>query len=56
MRRSRCEKWRGPLAGDERATFLMLDFGDVDGPLQPDWQNLETEGILPHLRKAKKRI
>ena len=47
---------RGPLAGDEQATFPMLDFGDADDPLQPDWQNHEAEGILPHLREVKKRI
>ena len=46
----------GPLALGEQDPFPILDFGDTDDPVVPDWQNLESAGILPHLREAKSRI
>ena len=44
----------GPLSSSETYAFCEIDF--ENDPLQPDWQNLEKEGILPTLRVAKSRI
>ena len=45
----------GPLSDAETYDFCSsIDF--EKGPLQPDWQNLEKEGVLPTLREAKSRI
>ena len=44
----------GPLSASESYAFCEIDF--ENDPLQPDWQNLEREGILPTLREAKSRI
>ena len=44
----------GPLSASESYAFCEIDF--ENDPLQPDWQNLEKEGILPTLREAKSRI
>ena len=44
----------GPLSVSESYAFCEIDF--ENDPLQPDWQNLEKEGILPTLREAKSRI
>ena len=43
-----------PLSVSESYAFCEIDF--ENDPLQPDWQNLEKEGILPTLREAKSRI
>ena len=44
----------GPLSASESYSFCDIAF--ENDPLQPDWQNLEKEGILPTLREAKSRI
>ena len=44
----------GPLSASESYAFCDIDF--ENGPLQPDWQNLEKEGIFSTLREAKSRI
>ena len=44
----------GPLFDAETYAFCDIDF--EKDPLQPDWQNLEKEEILPTLREAKSRI
>ena len=44
----------GPLSASESYAFCEIDF-EMD-PLQPAWQNLEKEGIMPTLREAKSRI
>ena len=44
----------GPLSASETHAFCEIDF--ENDPLQPDWQNLEKEGILLTFREAKSRI
>ena len=44
----------GPLFDAETYAFCDIDF--EKDPLQPDWQNLEKEGVLPTLQEAKSRI
>lgn len=47
---------RGPLSGDDLVAFKILDFGDADDPITPDWQNLEDSNVLPKIREAKARV
>ena len=44
---------RGPLSEAESEAFKDIDFGNVEDPLVPDWQNLEKAGVFPALREAK---
>ena len=47
---------QGELSDEERTAFNLLDFGEADDPIQPDWGNMQRTGVLDKIREAKTRV
>ena len=47
---------RADQSSEEMESFALLDFGDEDDPLQPDWKNPAMARVLGDLREAKAHV